>query len=179
MVMNMSYKLTVVLFLVLVVLIGAPMAAARPNYFASFNQKYDTTDTKLNSCNACHTSGGGSPRNLYGIAYSTNGKDFASIETLDSDNDGFTNIEEINALTFPGDPNDYPQPTYVTLIETDTNISQQQKSAEVPISNGTEEKPTTEVPTSNTTNIQKAVGFEVILAVTGFLTIIGLKRKYF
>ncbi len=33
---------------------------------------------------------------------------FATIEPLDSDGDGYSNIEEINALTHPGDPNIFP-----------------------------------------------------------------------
>jgi hypothetical protein len=39
-----------------------------------------------------------------------NGKDFTSnfFEDADSDGDGFTNGQEIRALTFPGDPNDRP-----------------------------------------------------------------------
>jgi hypothetical protein len=35
-------------------------------------------------------------------------KAFESIENLDSDNDGFTNIEEIRNLTFIGDEKDFP-----------------------------------------------------------------------
>lgn len=178
MVINMNYKLTFALFLAVIVLIVAPMAAARPTYFASFNQKYDTSDTKLNSCNTCHTSGGGSPRNPYGIAYSTSGRDFTSIETFDSDNDGFTNIEEINALTLPGDPNDYPQTTSVIPNGTATNVTPQNQTTEVLISNMTREKPAAEVSTSNTTNVRKAPGFNVILASVGFLTIVVLKKKY-
>jgi hypothetical protein len=177
-VINVNYKLTLALFLAVIVLIGVPMVAARPTYFAAFKEKYNTGGTKLDSCNTCHTSGGGSPRNPYGIAYSENGKDFTSIENLDSDNDGFTNIEEINAQTFPGGPNDYPQTTNATPIGTTTNVTQQQQNSEVPISNRTQEKPTTEVATSNTTNVQKSSGFEAILAVVGFLTFVYLNRKY-
>ena len=33
---------------------------------------------------------------------------FAAIENNDSDGDGFSNIDEINALTHPGDPNSFP-----------------------------------------------------------------------
>jgi hypothetical protein len=175
-VINMNYKLTLVLFLAVVVLIGAPMAAAKSSYLTSFNQNYNTGGTKLDSCNTCHVSG--ESLNPYGIAYSGSGRDFASIETLDSDNDGFTNLEEIKALTFPGNPNDYPQTTSVTPTGTTTNVTQQQQTTEVPISNVTAEKPTTEVPISNTSEAPKSPGFEAILAVVGFLTIVALKKKY-
>ncbi|WP_321418221.1 hypothetical protein [uncultured Methanomethylovorans sp.] len=146
----MNYKLTLALFLVLIVLIGLPIAAARPTYFAAFKEKYNTSGTKLDTCNTCHTSGGGSPRNLYGLAFFDSGHDFIAIETLDSDNDGFTNIAEINALTFPGDANDNPQSN-----------------------SNTNEKPIT-----TATNAKKAPGFEAIIAVIGFFIIVGFHRKY-
>jgi type II secretory pathway pseudopilin PulG len=188
----MNYKLTLALFLVSIVLIGLPMAAARPTYFAAFKEKYNTSGTKLDSCNTCHTSGGGSPRNPYGLAFSDSGHDFSSIEALDSDSDGFTNIEEINALTFPGNPTDYPQTTPATPTATIPNVTHEQPTTEAPLSNGTpekpvtqfpvnnttQEKPTAEVPVSNTTATPKSPGFEAIFAVVGFLIIVGLHRKH-
>jgi hypothetical protein len=169
-----------VLFLAVVVLIGAPMVSAKSNYLSSFNQHYNTSGTNLDSCKACHTSSGGGSLNPYGRAYSSNGRNFASIETLDSDNDGFTNIEEINALTFPGDANDHPQTTSATPTTT-TNVTQQQQTTTisddddneledemeddevsdddikeqmttaVPVSNVSQEKPTSQVPVNDTT----------------------------
>jgi hypothetical protein len=50
--------------------------------------------------------------NPYGWDYKNAGRfrvdSFAKIENIDSDDDGYTNKEEIQALTFPGDPNDNP-----------------------------------------------------------------------
>lgn len=125
-VIDMNYKLTMVLFLAVVVLIGAPIVSAKSNYLSSFNQHYNTSGTKLDTCSTCHTSSSGGSLNPYGRAYSGSGHNFASIETLDSDNDGFTNIEEINALTFPGDANDHPQTTTGTPTTTTPNVTQQQ-----------------------------------------------------
>jgi len=65
--------------------------------------------TRLDSCNLCHTSG--SSLNPFGSAYRSNGRNanaFSAIEGLDSDRDGFTNLQEITALTFPGNANDKP-----------------------------------------------------------------------
>jgi hypothetical protein len=67
--------------------------------------------TKLDSCSLCHTSNipGLNP---YGQDYKANGRNMAAlgaIESLDSDKDGFTNIKEIMALTFPGNPSDFPK----------------------------------------------------------------------
>ncbi|WP_370574195.1 hypothetical protein [Methanomethylovorans sp.] len=203
---DVNYKLTMVLFLALVVLIGAPTVSAKSSYLSSLNQHYNTSGTNLDSCKTCHTSSGGS-LNPYGRAYSSNGRNFASIENLDSDNDGFTNIEEINALTFPGNPTDYPQTVSQTPTATTPNVTQQQQTTEVsddeddieeeqetteisdddikeqqvtevPISNVTSEKTTTEVPVNNTTETPKSPGFEAIFAIVGFLIIVGLHRKH-
>jgi hypothetical protein len=205
-VIDVNYKLTMILFLAVAILIGTPMVSAKSNYLSSFNQHYNTSGTNLDSCKTCHTSSGGGALDPYGRAYSGNGRNFASIETLDSDSDGFTNIEEINALTFPGNPNDYPQTTPATPTATTPNVTQEQQTTEisdddeddieeqetievsdddvkeqlttgVPISNVTQEKPTTEVPVNNTSEAPKSPGFEAILAVVGFLIIVGLQRK--
>jgi hypothetical protein len=69
--------------------------------------------TKLDSCSLCHTSNipGLNP---YGQDYKANGRNMAAlgaIESLDSDKDGFTNIKEIMALTFPGKPTVTSAPT--------------------------------------------------------------------
>jgi len=62
--------------------------------------------TKLDDCALCHT--GGTALNAYGAAYDAAGKNFGAIESADSDGDGFSNIAEIVALTFPGDASDKP-----------------------------------------------------------------------
>ncbi len=97
----------------------------------------DKAGTKLDHCALCHTGGDGpkgplgscqwchyhwgydgqaggtidGTMNDYGRAYRVAGQlasSLTSIETLDSDNDNFSNIEEINAGTYPGNSNDYP-----------------------------------------------------------------------
>lgn len=178
-VIDMNYKLTLVLFVAVAILIGAPMVSAKSSYLSSFSQHYNTSGTRLDTCNLCHVSSSGGTFNPYGMAYSTNGRNFASIETLDSDKDGFTNIEEIKALTFPGDANDHPQTTSATPTTT-TNVTQQQQTTTildddneledemedgevsdddikeqvtttVPVSNVSQEKPTPQVSVNNTT----------------------------
>lgn len=91
------------------------------------------------SCNTCHTSGGGSPLNAFGLDVETrvtpNGlEDFwgPDLAALDSDGDGFTNGEEVQDLnglwsegtanpgnsalvTHPGNPNNFP--TSIQLVD--------------------------------------------------------------
>ncbi|HMN63049.1 MAG TPA: hypothetical protein PJ988_21965, partial [Anaerolinea sp.] len=61
--------------------------------------------TRIDSCSLCHTSSIPS-LNPYGSAYKSNGRSLSAlvaIEGLDSDGDGSSNLQEITALTFPGD----------------------------------------------------------------------------
>ncbi len=66
--------------------------------------------SRLDSCLVCHPAGSWS-LNPYGQDFASAGSNFAAIEPLDSDADGFSNREEILALTFPGDPSDFPVAT--------------------------------------------------------------------
>ena len=79
----------------------------------SFATRYPVSPLGSN-CTICHTTG--SNTNPYGTALvgagGTGGNidpgAFTAVETLDSDGDTYTNLEEITARTFPGDPNDFP-----------------------------------------------------------------------
>ena len=77
-------------------------------YMNDFNTAYGTQATALNSCTLCHT---GSPtaRNLnsYANDYVAYGYDFAAIEALDSDGDGYTNSRKSGG-SFPGDAASVP-----------------------------------------------------------------------
>jgi hypothetical protein len=98
--------------LVLAITLGAAINAyAISNYTGQFNAYYGTTggydyQPILGSCLTCHPSG--STRNAYANDWSNNSHNFASVEALDSDLDGVSNIAEIDAGTFPGDPNSKP-----------------------------------------------------------------------
>ena len=92
----------------------------------TFNDVYGTAGTRLDTCNTCHTTGRST--NPYGTDLKTKFSlmiipmeenlteeqtldafraALRDIEELDSDNDRHSNIEEIRALTFPGDPGDH------------------------------------------------------------------------
>ena len=95
----------------------APFAAsARSSYLSTFNTTYHTASTVLDSCDTCHGSGGTSTFNAYGNDVRANmGAGIASAlkqaEPIDSDNDGFTNLQEIQALSLPYDAKSTPAPT--------------------------------------------------------------------
>ena len=96
--------------IVMVLCLMGGQAYAQSPYLSSFNSTYGTSGTVLNTCNLCHPNYPNSfARNGFGSDYASGGHLFnATLEGKDSDGDGFTNIQEINARTFPGDPNSKP-----------------------------------------------------------------------
>ena len=85
-------------------------AYAVSEYLDRFRTTYPATTypeaTAIASCSLCHTNV--PTRNPYGMAFAAAGHSFTSIESADSDGDGFTNIQEITAGTYPGDSNSKP-----------------------------------------------------------------------
>ena len=95
-----------VLFLLL-----APTSRAKTDYLAAARLQYPAIlGSRIDNCTLCHyTDAVNWPnRNLFSRDYELNGHNFAAIEGLDSDGDGYTNLQEINAHSFPGDRNDRP-----------------------------------------------------------------------
>jgi len=102
---------TLILLLVMIVSSKPQTGTAAPGDLTSATNKYpNLVGSLLQSCDLCHTAS--VPQlNPYGAAYKANGRNtaaFGAIENLDSDGDGFTNIQELNALTFPGNASSFP-----------------------------------------------------------------------
>ncbi|MCL7412380.1 MAG: PKD domain-containing protein, partial [ANME-2 cluster archaeon] len=97
------------LMLLTITLVGMPQAAAFNSYLSEFNTMYGSSDADIGVCEVCHGTSYGI-RNSYGQDFANNSHNFVNIESFDSDNDGFSNIEEINARTFPGDASSKPAP---------------------------------------------------------------------
>jgi hypothetical protein len=80
----------------------------------------------LGSCQWCHYTYGydgngdiNATLNSYGVAYRDHGRSAAAIRAinkLDSDGDGFTNLEEIKANRYPGDATDDPTKVYAPSV---------------------------------------------------------------
>ncbi len=120
-----SYIIFLLIFTSISILIGRPFRVSKVPHGNKF------------SCNTCHTNGGGTPRNPFGLdvqaRVSPNGMETfwgPDLASIDSDGDGFTNGEELqdpngtwiegtsnpgdpNLVTRPGDPNDHPSATTV------------------------------------------------------------------
>jgi len=113
---------TMPVLMLLIVLALLPQALASSGDLSSFNAKYNTSGTRLNTCDVCHTAGAN--LNPYGMDMSnqtgTTEQRLSNIELLDSDGDGFSNIDEVNNLTFPGNPADKPAVTPYPAIISET-----------------------------------------------------------
>jgi hypothetical protein len=92
---------------VMVVILGhSQQVRAYSDYLTGFEDQYPgTVGSRIDNCELCH--GAYIGLNSFALDY-TNGYSYTAIEHLDSDHDGYENIVEINALTYPGDANDYP-----------------------------------------------------------------------
>ena len=100
-----------------ILLITANTTLAKFSYTGDFNTEYGTSGSfggsTLGNCETCHITSSGSGYNSYGSdwrAYGSNTAAFAAIEDMDSDGDGFSNIDEILVDTFPGDASSKPAP---------------------------------------------------------------------
>lgn len=105
-------KRTVVISVALVFLLFASVAYSKQMFYDMYILKYPgVVGSKIEVC-VCHDNpyGGGS-RNSFGEHFSKNQYDLGAIEEMDSDGDGWINIDEIEQHTHPGDKNDYPKDT--------------------------------------------------------------------
>lgn len=110
--------LLVAMFLLVVLFASAGSAAAKSGFLGDFNALYGTAGTPLDSCSLCHPSV--PALNGYGADWKNNGKSFGAVEGMDSDGDGFSNVQEIQARTMPGDAGSKPAPTTTTQPPTTT-----------------------------------------------------------
>jgi MYXO-CTERM domain-containing protein len=69
-------------------------------------------------CQVCHVRASGGPMNSYGEDFVSYGGSVGAIGELDSDDDGFSNEEELAAGSIPGDPDSTPtsKKSGITLI---------------------------------------------------------------
>lgn len=112
----MNKKVLSVLVVLVFVLGIAGLATANNGAFNDFNAHYP--GKSYNCTTLCHN-GNPPALNPYGAALLANGATansvsaatFTAVEPLDSDGDGFTNGQEINANTYPGNPASHPAVT--------------------------------------------------------------------
>ena len=119
------------IILLVVALVAIPEASATNTIKSTLLTKYSLpTNSPLNTCDTCHIPGDTSSWNSYGTALqaqinggATATQGMTNIEPLDSDGDGFTNLQELTAAppTFPGDATSFPPtsdttPPVITML---------------------------------------------------------------
>ncbi|MFC1867818.1 CFI-box-CTERM domain-containing protein [Thermodesulfobacteriota bacterium] len=110
----MKKAIRIAVFTLALALAAAPRALihASGGYQTLFNSEYSESPL-VNNCFVCHSAGVPAV-DPYADNWVTAGRNtaaFAAIEGQDSDGDGFINIGEITAGTYPGDSNSYPANT--------------------------------------------------------------------
>ena len=162
----MIYKRILLFLLVMIIAVAGIQTVSAPgDMMDEFNQEYDTNGTRLDNCTVCH---GESIESLnpYGMDYQENDADLMAVEPLDSDEDGFSNQEEIDALTFPGDQEDTPE-----------GVVEDEEESVVEETLDEDESVSEEEPVNDTGTDQQTPGFEAILGVAGLLMAIFLLKK--
>lgn len=105
---------------------------------SSFNSRYGTSGTVLNTCSLCHPGGNTGSQNQFARDFANsaigNRTYNAALEGRDSDGDSYTNLVEINARTFPGDANSRPAPVVDTTAPTVTGFTIPATSASLTVS---------------------------------------------
>jgi mono/diheme cytochrome c family protein len=94
-------------------------AKDKDEFLPAFESTYpDAVGTRIDSCSLCHftDSEGKWDENQFADDFDEADKDFVAIQNLDSDGDGYTNLQEIQAGTFPGAGADNP----ATVVTTTT-----------------------------------------------------------
>ncbi len=109
-----TMNLLVTLLIAFVVLSASPIPESRaiPEYAR------ELPEALKSFCQVCHESAAGGPLNSFGDDFTSHGRSVGAISELDSDDDGFSNEEELAAGSIPGDPDSTPtsKKTGFTLI---------------------------------------------------------------
>lgn len=94
-------------------LLAPTLAHARGSYITAFETRYPNSTLSMDlSCALCHPNNNTTQFNAYGNAFrlasGTTDQRYAAVESKDSDGDGFTNLQEINANTDPSSASSRP-----------------------------------------------------------------------
>ncbi len=121
-----AISLSMTVCVVAVMLAFGGTAYASPEFVGDFTAAYPAAvGSPLANCVLCHI-GTPSPRNNFGLDFADasigNHTFNAALEAEDSDGDGFTNQEEITALTFPGDDTSFPAAEDNTAPTVDSTV---------------------------------------------------------
>jgi hypothetical protein len=101
---RMTKHVTVTLLIAFIVITASqiPQNQAIPEY------SRELPEALKNFCQVCHIKASGGPMNSYGNDFVSYGMSVGAIDALDSDEDGFSNEDELAAGSLPGDTQSTP-----------------------------------------------------------------------
>jgi hypothetical protein len=101
---QMTMQVLSILLIAVIVLAASPIPESRaiPEY------SRELPEALKNFCQVCHVRASGGPMNSYGDDFVSYGSTVGAISELDSDDDGFSNEDELAAGSLPGDSNSTP-----------------------------------------------------------------------
>jgi len=99
---TMHLRATLLIALIILTAPPIPQSRAIPEY------SKELPEALKNFCQVCHVRASGGPMNSYGDDFVAYGSSVGAIGELDSDDDGFSNEDELAAASLPGDPNSTP-----------------------------------------------------------------------
>ena len=101
---RMTMQVLATLLVVFIALAASQISESRaiPEY------SRELPEALKNFCQVCHVRASGGPMNSYGEDYVSYGSSVGASGEIDSDDDGFSNEDELAAGSLPGDPNSTP-----------------------------------------------------------------------
>ncbi len=100
--MTMHVLATLLIALIVLTALQIPESWAIPEY------SRELPEALKSFCQVCHVRASGGPMNSYGDDFVSYGRSVGAIGELDSDDDGFSNEDELAAGSLPGDPKSTP-----------------------------------------------------------------------
>ncbi len=93
---------TLLIVLIVLSMFQIPESRAIPEYAR------ELPEALKSFCQVCHVRASGGPMNSYGDDFVSYGRSVGAVDELDSDDDGFSNEEELAAGSLPGDSKSTP-----------------------------------------------------------------------
>ena len=105
---NKDHQMTIRFMATLLFCIIAISASQIPETRAIPEYVRELPEALKSFCQVCHVRASGGPLNSFGDDFASYGRSISAVGDFDSDDDGFSNDEELASGSLPGDPESTP-----------------------------------------------------------------------